>query len=96
MTLVLICRATKLRRKRARAGRVKISVIRIMWRGVPLLYLKRLNNVRVSFHWNSWPSCSVFFVLIAIMARLRCLLEGWLTSYGRVNLGFARGWRGRM
>ena len=44
MTLVLICRATKLRRKRARAGRVKISVIRIMWRGVPLPASKVLHH----------------------------------------------------
>ena len=52
------------------AGRVETSVMRIRWRGVPLpesnilihcgeaehvlLYLKRLDNVRVSFHWNSW------------------------------------------
>ena len=50
------------------AGRVETSVIKIRWRGVPLpesnilihcgehvlLYLKRLDNVRVSFHWNSW------------------------------------------
>ena len=25
------------------------------------------------FNSVTWPSCSVFFVLIAIMARLRCL-----------------------
>ena len=60
---------TKLRRKAAMAGRVETSVIRIRWRGVPLpeskifihcgeaehvlLYLRRLDIVRVSFHWNS-------------------------------------------